>query len=434
MEERDYGIEGTPSKYGTPREISDLDEDDVSDDQYAAEQTTYEDASSGDVEQPRNAAQISREILNSIFRAIGDAMRHHRTVFNHDLETTHSAFSAFDRDGSGEINLPEFEAAMRRLDIPLSDEQLRQIFETFDTNDNGTIEYTEFAQELHRHGQAEDEEEADCAGEQQQEDDEEALTQYSDDTEGEEAAEVIGTGKITYQIDDDSDDEEEQEEIDESFGNLTMGVIVEEPMEEIEEITPSPRPSPNSERPAADDANATDSSVLRDTEADLQHFVEEWRTLDTQQTNALSLKELAILLQRLPVPMGVGEQGGAEELGELMTQLLASQEVPVVNGAVGFREVGLWMVKQLTVFSQQQEEAEARDLNDDSEEEDAETDDQYDDDGYEMGPSGEPEPPAGQTQHGHVEGSRPSPRQSPPPSPVISPHSFPVHWELDLSC
>ena len=104
----------------------------------------YEDASSGDDE--RNVAQISREILDSIFRAIGDAMRHHRTVFNHDLGTTHSAFSAFDRDGSGEINVAEFTAAMRRLDIPLSDEQLRQIFETFDANDNGTIEYAEFAQ------------------------------------------------------------------------------------------------------------------------------------------------------------------------------------------------------------------------------------------------------------------------------------------------
>ena len=39
-------------------------------------------------------------------------MRHHRTAFDHDLSTTHSAFSAFDRDGSGEINYTEFEAAM----------------------------------------------------------------------------------------------------------------------------------------------------------------------------------------------------------------------------------------------------------------------------------------------------------------------------------
>ena len=157
MEETHYGVDATPSKYGTPREIPELDDDeddeedendnddnDVDDGQNTAEQTMYEDASSGDDE--RNVAQISREILDSIFRAIGDAMRHHRTVFNHDLGTTHSAFSAFDRDGSGEINVAEFTAAMRRLDIPLSDEQLRQIFETFDASDNGTIEYAEFAQ------------------------------------------------------------------------------------------------------------------------------------------------------------------------------------------------------------------------------------------------------------------------------------------------
>ena len=74
------------------------DEDGEEEEEDWGEQTTYEDAA----EPPqRNVAQISREILDSIFRAIGDAMRHHRTIFNHDLETTHSAFSAFDRDGSG---------------------------------------------------------------------------------------------------------------------------------------------------------------------------------------------------------------------------------------------------------------------------------------------------------------------------------------------
>jgi hypothetical protein len=31
-----------------------------------------------------------------------------------------------------------------------------------------------------------------------------------------------------------------------------------------------------------------------------------------------------------------------------MTALLGCGEVPVEDGAVGFREVGLWMVKQLT--------------------------------------------------------------------------------------
>ena len=384
-----YGFDNTPSKYDTPREIPDLDEgeeeqeednededneesqspptqqqlltrlevefgdaeqegeaaqyydDDGGDgdenqEEDWREQTTYEDAS----EPPqRNVAQISREILDSIFRAIGDAMRHHRTVFNHDLTTTHSAFSAFDRDRSGEINYDEFEAAMRRLDIPLSDEQLRQIFDTFDANGNETIEYGEFAKELHMAG-------IDNEDDQDQEEDI--------------APASSSASKITYEIDDDEEDDDYmddagtahgQDDLEESFGNLAMGVIVEEPMEEIEEITPrSPAGSPGAR--AANISNASsgsahgsipqqaaggggDSSVLRDTEADLQYFVEEWRALDTDQANALSLKELAVLLQRLPVPMGVGEGGGVEELGELMTQLLASQEVPVVNGNVG---------------------------------------------------------------------------------------------------
>ena len=494
-EESAYGIDGTPSKYATPREIPDLDDEeeeeeddedggvdgdryyDDEEEQDAAEQTAYEDAAAGDdgeESRPRNVAQISREILDSIFRAIGDAMRHHRTVFNHDLMTTHSAFSAFDRDGSGEINLQEFEAAMRRLDIPLSGDQLRQIFETFDANDNGTIEYTEFAQELHLHGQATEEEAAAAAAaaaaaeqndggaqQQQQREDE-----YEDEEDEDEELQVVGTGKITYEIDDDDEDDDEEEghyqdDVDESYGNLTMGVIVEEPMEEIEEITPSPRPSPSSRTGSAADAGgedaggggAADSSVLRDTEADLQYFVEEWRTLDVQQTNSLSLKELAILLQRLPVPMGVGDQGGAEELGELMTQLLASQEVPVVNGAVGFREVGLWMVKQLTVFSQQQEQAEAaaaaaasanasrgslREAEDAEEmAEDAEEmaeeepsaepdDDEYDDE-YDEATANQQrvdDSPLAAPQVSPARGggngvsSRPSPLQSPPPSPV----------------
>ena len=297
---------------------------------------------------------------------------------------------------------------MRRLDIPLSDEQLRQIFDTFDANGNETIEYGEFARELHMAG-------IDDEQEQEQEENEQ--------DEQEEQEEVpASASKITYEIDDYDDDDEDYDdpppaaELEESFGNLTMGVIVEEPMEEIEEITPrSPAGSPgpgagagagagagntsnrssgsNPQPTEGDGGGGGDSSVLRDTEADLQYFVEEWRALDTDQANALSLKELAVLLQRLPVPMGVGKGGGVEELGELMTQLLASQEVPVVNGNVGFREVGLWMVKQLTVFSQQQEQAEAaaaamgmgdeeygqRDMGDDDQEEQP-FEDEFDDD------------------------------------------------------
>ena len=327
-----YGDAGTPSKYATPREFEEGDEP------LDAEEAEDEDGSA--FSSPENAAsrqsaqsRISAEILESIFRAIGDAMRHHRTVFRHDLHTTHGAFSAFDRDDSGQVSLTEFQAAMRRLDVPLTDEQLHQIFETFDADGNGLIEYTEFAQELHRHGQAQDEDEDEDGqeeeGQEQEESDEEQEGQEEGVDGGGEQVEAGGdTGRITYQIDADSDEdeeyhngaddaeqfeeEEEEEEVDE---NLTMPVIVEETMEEVADITPSPRDSPQ----------AGGGGAAVDTEAELQLFVEEWRALDVSGVNKLSLKELAILLQRLPVPMGVGEAGGADELGELMTQLLVSR-------------------------------------------------------------------------------------------------------------
>jgi len=165
--------------------------------------------------------------------------------------------------------------------------------------------------------------------------------------------------------------------------------------------------------------------------------------------NKLSLKELAILLQRLPVPMGVGDAGGADELGELMTQLLvcqpspfrtmtllltmaafcqASQEVPVVEGNVGFREVGVWMVKQLAVVAQVQEQAQeqaqepAAESSEDQEEEeeeeepevgaaeaDAEEEEALGDLGGSFVKESPSQPPVG------VRG--PSPRPTPSPSP-----------------
>lgn len=125
----------------------------------------------------------------------------------------------------------------------------------------------------------------------------------------------------------------------------------------------------------------------------------------------------------------------------------ASQEVPVVEGNVGFREVGVWMVKQLAVVAQVQEQAQeqaqepAAESSEDQEEEeqvqeeepeaeaadaDAEEEEALADLGGSFVKESPSQPPVG------VRG--PSPRPTPSPSPskrARAPRSgAPVHEPL----
>ena len=79
---------------------------------------------------PRPSEEKAKEVValeDTVFRLIRDAMRHHRKLFGHSLNTVRSTFEAMDRDKKGRLALPEFKAAMVRLDIGLSDAQLKEV-------------------------------------------------------------------------------------------------------------------------------------------------------------------------------------------------------------------------------------------------------------------------------------------------------------------
>ena len=86
---------------------------------------------------------------HAVFKTIWAAMRHRRKLFGHELTDIHSIFDAVDVDKSGKLSYEEFQVAMRRLDLGLSDEQLKDVFDITDQNNEGTIDYAEFAEELH---------------------------------------------------------------------------------------------------------------------------------------------------------------------------------------------------------------------------------------------------------------------------------------------
>lgn len=49
-----------------------------------------------------------------------------------------------DDDGNRALNYEEFDKGIRETGLKLSDEQTRQLFSRFDTDDNDTIDMTEF--------------------------------------------------------------------------------------------------------------------------------------------------------------------------------------------------------------------------------------------------------------------------------------------------
>jgi len=57
-------------------------------------------------------------------------------------------FEAIDRDGSGEIDIDEFEKGIRRLGLGLTPQQLEWLLETMDADGNGLIDEAEFVARL----------------------------------------------------------------------------------------------------------------------------------------------------------------------------------------------------------------------------------------------------------------------------------------------
>ena len=79
---------------------------------------------------PPTAKDKAKELValeDAVFRLIRDAMRHHRKLFGHSLDTVRSTFQAMDPDSKGRLALPEFKKAMVRLDMGLTDAQIQQV-------------------------------------------------------------------------------------------------------------------------------------------------------------------------------------------------------------------------------------------------------------------------------------------------------------------
>merc|ERR1711975_125244 len=62
------------------------------------------------------------------------------------LDEIREAFSLFDSDASGQIDVRELKAAMRALGFEVKNEELKKMVTDIDNDGNGTIEFSEFLQ------------------------------------------------------------------------------------------------------------------------------------------------------------------------------------------------------------------------------------------------------------------------------------------------
>ena len=83
--------------------------------------------------------------MDNVFRTIAQDLRSCRTLYGVQMKETADVFKLMDRDGSETIDAAELSAALSRLEMRLSAEQLQAVLEAVDTNGNGTIELPELA-------------------------------------------------------------------------------------------------------------------------------------------------------------------------------------------------------------------------------------------------------------------------------------------------
>jgi len=75
---------------------------------------------------------------------INKAIKSKRTLFSRVLYDVETAFEAFDRNNSGEINKTELQAAFKRLGLGLTAEQSNEVFAAIDADGSGGISCGEF--------------------------------------------------------------------------------------------------------------------------------------------------------------------------------------------------------------------------------------------------------------------------------------------------
>ena len=89
--------------------------------------------------------QLSHEEMGDreedvVYRVIDAAIRDGRRIFSYSLENVHAAFNGFDQDGSGRMDIQGFEKAMHELDLGLTPDQIKEVFQASDTDGSGMID------------------------------------------------------------------------------------------------------------------------------------------------------------------------------------------------------------------------------------------------------------------------------------------------------
>ena len=80
--------------------------------------------------------------------AIRQIMHSHRHLFGENISTVQQLFRAMDTDRSGRIEQTEFHAALTRLGLGLTTQQLNELWQGFDLDGDGAINYTELRLDL----------------------------------------------------------------------------------------------------------------------------------------------------------------------------------------------------------------------------------------------------------------------------------------------
>lgn len=88
--------------------------------------------------------EIQSRQIDNIFRVIRQQMQGNRSLYGKKLKDARQAFRLMDKDGGGTLDEKEFEHAMRRLGIGLSEAQLSRAFKAIDTDGEGGVDYDEF--------------------------------------------------------------------------------------------------------------------------------------------------------------------------------------------------------------------------------------------------------------------------------------------------
>ena len=86
------------------------------------------------------------------------AFVHRQRLHGHSEEDTRLAFMSMDKDGDDELDIAEFEQAIYRLGMGLTDAQVSAVAQKMDLDSDGHISFEEFLAQLHKPAQAAEQE------------------------------------------------------------------------------------------------------------------------------------------------------------------------------------------------------------------------------------------------------------------------------------